>query len=256
MFTAKIRQNELRVSYTMPAIPSEAAWMFHVMQVIFVVVGFDTEVNCPSKADGSPVSAESEGTAAQSQAMFFLNGALSMFCERMKAGEAVFLDYPVYDPSHWVSNNFAYRSRPTSFLPIPVDDSLVDSFEYNEAIAQWRERGMEVPATRVCVFCDNHSTAAHPCKKALKLMVRNLLDEADAAAKAAGLAATVNIVYRLLKRGPTCCSVRVLASQISGEGMPGAIDVDFFVKEEERARSELSHSSLPELVTLPPLSKE
>jgi hypothetical protein len=109
--------------------------MFHVMQVILVLVGFDTETNSPSKADRSPVSAESEGTVAQSQTTFFLNGALSMFCEKMKAGEAVFLDYPEYDPSHWVSNNFAYRSRPMSFLPIPVDDSLADSFEYNEAIA-------------------------------------------------------------------------------------------------------------------------
>jgi hypothetical protein len=49
--------------------------------------------------------------------------------------------------------------------------------------------------------------------------------------------------------------VRVLASQISGEGVPGAINVDFFVKEEERARSESSHSSLPELVTPPPSSE-
>jgi hypothetical protein len=54
--------------------------------------------------------------------------------------------------------------------------------------------------------------------------------------------------------------MHVLASQISGEGMPGAINIDFFVKEEERARSESwarsesSHSSLPELVTPPPSS--
>jgi hypothetical protein len=44
------------------------------MQVILVVVGFDTEMNCPSKADGSPVLAESEGVAAQSQVTFFLDG--------------------------------------------------------------------------------------------------------------------------------------------------------------------------------------
>jgi hypothetical protein len=37
--------------------------------------------------------------------------------------------------------------------------------------------------------------------------------------------------------------------------MPEAINVDFFVKEEKRARSKLSHSSLPELVTPPPSSK-
>ncbi|KAJ7319143.1 hypothetical protein DFH08DRAFT_819563 [Mycena albidolilacea] len=238
-FAMWIRQNELRVSYTVPAIPSEAAWMFHVMQVILVVIGFDTETNCPLKADGSPVSAESEGAAVQLQAMFFLNGALSTFCEKMKAGEAVFLDYPEYDPSHWVSNYFAYRSHPTSFLPIPVDDSLADSFEYNEAFVQWHECGMEVTVPGVCVFCNDHGTAAHPCEKAPRLTVRNLLDEADAAAKAAGL-------------GPR---VRVLASQISGEGMPGAININFFIKEEERARGESSHSSLPELVTPPPSSE-
>jgi hypothetical protein len=145
--------------------------MFHVMQVIFVVVGFDTEANCPSKVDGSPVSAELEGVVAQSQATFFLNGALSTFCERMKAGEAVFLDYLEYDPSHWVSNDFAYRSRPTSFHPIPINDSPADSFEYDKAIAQWRERGMEALATGVCVFCDNHGAAAHACEKAPKLTV-------------------------------------------------------------------------------------
>jgi hypothetical protein len=141
------------------------------MQVILVVVGFDTEMNCPSKADRSPVSVESEGAAAQSQAMFFLNGALSTFCEKMKAGEAVFLDYPEYDPSHWVSNNFPYRSRPTSFLPIPVDNSLADSFEYNEAIAQWREHGMEATVPGVCVFCDDHGPAVYLCEKAPRLMV-------------------------------------------------------------------------------------
>jgi hypothetical protein len=100
MFAAKIQQNELRVLYTVPAIPSEAVWMFHVMQVILVIVGFNTEANCPLKADRSPVSAESEGTTMQSQATFFLNGVLSTFCEKMKAGEAVFLDYLEYDLSH------------------------------------------------------------------------------------------------------------------------------------------------------------
>jgi hypothetical protein len=45
MFIAKIQQNDLCVLYTVPTIPSEAVWMFHVMQVILVVVGFDTEAN-------------------------------------------------------------------------------------------------------------------------------------------------------------------------------------------------------------------
>jgi hypothetical protein len=114
---------------------------------------------------------ESEGAAAQSQVTLFLNGVLSTFCEKMKAGEAIFLDHPEYDPSHWVSNNFAYCSRLTSFLPIPVDDSLADSFEYNEAIVQWRERGMEMTVPGVCVFCNDHGVATHPCEKALRLTV-------------------------------------------------------------------------------------
>lgn len=114
---------------------------------------------------------------------------------------------------------------------------------------------MEAPITGACVFCDDHSAAAHPCEKALRLTVRNRLDEADAAAKAAGLTAMVNVAHRLLKQGPTRRSVGVLASQISGEGMPTAINIDFFVKEEEQVRSESSHSSLPELVTPPPLSE-
>jgi hypothetical protein len=70
-----------------------------------------------------------------------------------------------------VSNNFAYRSHPTSFLPIPVNDILADSFEYNEAIMQWREHGMEATVPGVCVFCDNHGAAAHLCEKAPRLTV-------------------------------------------------------------------------------------
>lgn len=58
--TAKIPQNEVHVSDTVLTIPSEAVWMFHVIQVVLVVVGFDTEANCPSKADRSPMTAESE----------------------------------------------------------------------------------------------------------------------------------------------------------------------------------------------------
>jgi hypothetical protein len=37
--------------------------------------------------------------------------------------------------------------------------------------------------------------------------------------------------------------------------MPGGINIDFFVKEEEQGRSKSSHSSLPELVTPLPLSE-
>jgi hypothetical protein len=151
---------------------------------------------------------------------------LATFCERMKTGEAVFPNYPEYHPSHWVSNNFAYCSHPTKFLPIPMDDSLVDSFEYNEAIVQWCEQGMEAPVTGACVFCSDHSAAAHTCEKALRLMVQTLLDKVDVAAKAAGLVATVNIVHHLLKCCPTCHSVRVLASQISRDGRPGGINVN------------------------------
>jgi hypothetical protein len=85
--------------------------------------------------------------------------------------------------------------------------------------------------------------------------MQNLVDEADTVAKVAGFAGTVNVIHRLLKQGPTHHSVHVLVLQISRDRMPGRIDVNFFVKEEERARSKLFHSSLPELVTLPPSSK-
>jgi hypothetical protein len=43
-------------------------------------------------------------------------------------------------------------------------------------------------------------------------------------------------------------------SQISGDGSPDSINVDFFMKEEERARSESSYTLLPELVMPVPLS--
>jgi hypothetical protein len=39
-FAAQIRQNEFCISYKLPVIPSEAAWMFYIIQVLLVVVGF------------------------------------------------------------------------------------------------------------------------------------------------------------------------------------------------------------------------
>ncbi|KAJ6522751.1 hypothetical protein B0H19DRAFT_1086009 [Mycena capillaripes] len=38
--------NKFRIEYTLPAVPAEAAWMFHVILVHLVVIGFEWENTC------------------------------------------------------------------------------------------------------------------------------------------------------------------------------------------------------------------
>jgi hypothetical protein len=76
-FAAQIRQNEFRILYEPPVIPLEAAWMFHIIQVLLVIVGLVGE-DKPETTDGR---------IAHAQAGFLLGAALSMF--PMKKSEEV-----------------------------------------------------------------------------------------------------------------------------------------------------------------------
>ncbi|KAJ7673162.1 hypothetical protein DFH06DRAFT_1123893 [Mycena polygramma] len=99
-----IRQNEFRVHYESGVVPSEAAWLFHVILVLLVM----------------------------SQATFFLGAALATFVSHKEDGfDDAQLDFPAYDSARWVSGNIHYRARPSSFHPIPIVDTLADPFDYN-----------------------------------------------------------------------------------------------------------------------------
>jgi hypothetical protein len=146
-FAAQIRQNEFRISYEPPVIPSEAAWMFHIIQVLLVIVGFVGEDKLVVNIGEGPEETTG-GHVAHAQAGFLLGAALSMFLAKKKGGNEAHLDFPEYDANHWISANFAYRGRPTDFRPIATDDLLADTFKYNEIIARWHEIGIGATARK------------------------------------------------------------------------------------------------------------
>ncbi|KAJ7675987.1 hypothetical protein DFH06DRAFT_1435715 [Mycena polygramma] len=107
-----IRQNEFRVHYESGVVPSEAAWLFHVILVLLVVVGFEGEEAALVPAPSANVS--TEGALAQSQATFFLGAALATFVSHKEDGfDDAQLDFPAYDSACWVSGNIHYRARPS-----------------------------------------------------------------------------------------------------------------------------------------------
>ncbi|KAJ7113919.1 hypothetical protein C8R44DRAFT_881487 [Mycena epipterygia] len=239
-YAAHIRQNEFRVASEPPRIPAESAWMFHVLLVLLHAVGFEGDSVTVAVGDLSINKAPSEGRLAHAQASFFLGGALQTYLDSMKEGKAVMLDYPEYDENGWVSKNFAYRSRPSDFLCIAVDDSTANVFRLNSVIADWRQRGASAN--------NGHAAEIVADNAAAQGVGNEGMDVADAAT-GVGITSAVKSVRRALaKRSPTRRSLRVLAEKIEEDASKDAVAAArFFINEEERARSEASYGSLPEL---------
>ncbi|KAJ7910753.1 hypothetical protein B0H13DRAFT_2329061 [Mycena leptocephala] len=246
-FAAQIRQNEFHISYEPPVIPSEAAWMFHIIQVLLVVVGFVGE-DKPVVNIGEGPEETTDGRVAHAQAGFLLGAALSTFLARKKSGDEAHLDFPEYDANHWISANFAYRGRPTDFHPIATDDSLADTFKYNEIIARWCEIGIGATARKhSCGHAAHTPVSCEASPLGIPSWSSDSLAAGDAV-HAVGFKATLHAVESVIKKTATRRSMRVLAARM-GETQ-GPVD-DFFVKEEERALSEASYGSMPGLVTPP-----
>ncbi|KAJ6499665.1 hypothetical protein C8R47DRAFT_1211976 [Mycena vitilis] len=255
-YAAQIRQNEFRVHYESGVVPSEAAWMFHVILVLLIVVGFEGEelalVPAPS------VNVTTEAALAQSQASFFLGAALATFVSNKENGsDDAQLDFPAYDRARWVSGNIHYRARPSSFHPIPIVDTLADPFDYNLILSriheeERRERNRRQAEARPPCTHAGHTPmeSSHDCgekpHEIVSCPVLPTVHEAEDVAAAAGIIAALDTSFRFIKKMPTRRSYRVLASQLSGESLPPD---EFFVKEEERALSECSSGSMPSLVT-------
>ncbi|KAJ7823671.1 hypothetical protein B0H13DRAFT_2375938 [Mycena leptocephala] len=246
-FAAQIRQNEFHISYKPPVIPSEAAWMFHIIQVLLVVVGFVGE-DKPVVNIGEGPEETTDGRVAHAQAGFLLSAALSTFLARKKSGDEAHLDFPEYDANHWISANFAYRGRPTDFCPIATDDSLADTFKYNEIIARWREIGIGATARKhSCGHAAHTPVLCEVLPPGIPSRSSDSLAAGDAV-RTVRFKATLQAIESMIKKTATRRSMRVLAARM-GETQ-GPVD-DFFVKEEERALSEASYGSMPGLVTPP-----
>ncbi|KAJ7933435.1 hypothetical protein B0H13DRAFT_2306841 [Mycena leptocephala] len=217
------------------------------VSLLLVVVGFVGE-DKPVVNIGEGPEETTDGRVAHAQAGFLLGAVLSTFLARKKSGDEAHLDFPEYDANHWISANFAYRGRPTDFRPIATDDSLADTFKYNEIIARWREIGIGATARKhSCGHAVHTPVSCEASPPGIPSRSSDSLAAGDAV-RAAGFKATLQAVESVIKKTATRRSMRVLAARM-GETQ-GPVD-DFFVKEEERALSEASYGSMPGLVTPP-----
>lgn len=210
--------------------------MFHVILCLLHVVGFEGDDTVVVTGEGNAEGAPTEARVAHAQAGFLLGGALQTFLDSRDSGVAKDLDYHEYDEHRWISKNFAYRSRPTSFAPLVTDDTRADIFQLNPLIADWREREARAGLPRA------------PMSSPPGILVK-----AEEAVRAACLAATLGAVKRAgKKRSPTRRSIRVLAAKMNGGTGSQADDegTQFFMDEEERAMSDASNSSMPPLMSV------
>ncbi|KAJ7882869.1 hypothetical protein B0H13DRAFT_2344477 [Mycena leptocephala] len=248
-FAAQIHQNKFCILYEPPVIPSEAAWMFHIIhvQVLLVVVGFVGE-DKPVVNIGEGPEETTDGRIAHAQAGFLLGAALSTFLAKKKSGDEAHLNFPEYDANHWISANFAYWGRLTDFCPIATDDSLADTFKYNEIIARWREIGIGATARKhLCRHTAHTPVSCDTAPPGIPSWSSDSLAAGDAV-WAAGFKAMLQAVENVIKKMATHRSMRVLAARMGEtQGPPD----EFFVKEEERALSEASYGLMPSLVTPP-----
>jgi hypothetical protein len=98
-FAVQIHQNEFHISYEPPVIPLEAAWMFHIIQVLLVAVGFVGEDKLVVNI-GKGLFRTMDSRIAHAQAGFLLGAALSTFLVKKKSGDEAHLDFPEYDANH------------------------------------------------------------------------------------------------------------------------------------------------------------
>jgi hypothetical protein len=217
--------------------------MFHIIQVLLVVVGFVGE-DTPVVNRGEGPEETTDGRIAHAQAGFLLGAVLSTFLTKKKSGDEAHLDFPEYNSNHWILANFAYRGCPTDFCPIITDDPLADTFKYNKIIARWHEIGIGATARKHS--CGHTTHTPVPCEVTPLGIPLWLSDSLTVGA--AGFKATLQAIKDVIRRTATCRSMRVLEAKMGEtQGPPD----EFFMKEEERALSKASYESMPGLVTPP-----
>ncbi|KAJ7240700.1 hypothetical protein C8J57DRAFT_1527375 [Mycena rebaudengoi] len=139
-FAAQIRQNEFRISYDPVPVPSEAAWMFHVILCLLRVIGFEDDMDTSLKTDQPFQTGATEGQLAEAQAKFLLGAALQTYVDNVRAGAHSPLDYKTYDEYGWVNKNFVHHIRPDAFKAMPVGIPFQESLEIEDILSAWRAR--------------------------------------------------------------------------------------------------------------------
>ncbi|KAJ7264721.1 hypothetical protein C8J57DRAFT_1230491 [Mycena rebaudengoi] len=132
--------NEFRISYDPVPVPSEAAWMFHVILCLLRVIGFENDTDTSLKTDQPFQAGATEGQLTEAQAKFLLGAALQTYVDNVRAGAHLPLDYKTYDEYGWVNKNFVHRIRPDAFKAMPVGIPFQESLEIEDILSAWQAR--------------------------------------------------------------------------------------------------------------------
>ncbi|KAJ7236991.1 hypothetical protein C8J57DRAFT_1247490 [Mycena rebaudengoi] len=135
---AQIRQNEFCILYDLVPVPSEAAWMFHVILCLLQVIGFEDDTDMSLKTNQLSQTGVMEGQLAEAQAKFLLGAALQTYVDNVRAGAHSPLDYKTDDEYGWVNKNFVHRIRPDAFKAMPVGILFQESLEIEDILSAWR----------------------------------------------------------------------------------------------------------------------
>ncbi|KAJ7216217.1 hypothetical protein C8J57DRAFT_1255311 [Mycena rebaudengoi] len=279
-FMAQIRQNEFCISYDPVPVPSEAAWMFHVILCLLQVIGFEDDTDTSLKTDQPFQTGVTEGQLTEAQAKFLLGMALQTYVDNVRASAHSPLDYKTYDKYGWVNKNFVHCIWPDTFKTMPVGIPFQESLEIEDILSAWRARyHMEGP---------KKSPGSFPLLKEAEAIVRQEREEEEmtcapiVASMVQSIAAETREVtgwvtmeeldHRLDKyfnrlftetaRFPRRNGIQVtlLSSQCRQESS-GSFDEGYYSGDEDEAhmavvyaaqkawRAVSSHSSMPELLT-------
>ncbi|KAJ7688523.1 hypothetical protein B0H16DRAFT_1487359 [Mycena metata] len=127
-YAARLRQNELRSSFSRHNTPTQATWMFYIISVLLRIVGFDRD-------DDPHIHGVSIFALASAQVDFFIKEIQSSSTTR------------TYDPRRTVETIFPSRRAPHQYKKVRVDNNPVIDFDLTPNKLYWTDAQRVVEAT-------------------------------------------------------------------------------------------------------------
>ncbi|KAJ6457211.1 hypothetical protein C8R45DRAFT_943183 [Mycena sanguinolenta] len=148
---AHLRHNELRDVFTWCNVPSEASWMFYIVQVLLRVVGFE--------GDDAQDIVPSPLERAKSQADFLFRRCSESYlvCSAVLSDPG--LDYPEYDVHRVILHYFPKRRDPSSYSMILMKPSLPVSFVPADHPNFWSDTSRVLQASLIALARTKTRTA-------------------------------------------------------------------------------------------------
>ncbi|KAJ7700262.1 hypothetical protein B0H16DRAFT_1835150 [Mycena metata] len=139
-YAARLRQNELRSSFSRHNTPTQATWMFYIISVLLRIVGFDRD-------DDPHIHGVSIFALASAQVDFFIKECAETVSIFRHSKDPVFLDYEDYDPRRTVETIFPSRRAPHQYKKVRVDNNPVIDFDLTPNKLYWTDAQRVVEAT-------------------------------------------------------------------------------------------------------------